>query len=68
MGAQGEVAPEMPKRAPESHKRTPKICIEFNAKQIKECYFVAPKIFLIFFSLPREGVTSFQFTGGIQCL
>ena len=33
-GAPGELAPE-------SHKRAPKICIEFNAKQIKDCYFHA---------------------------
>ena len=32
-GAWGELAPEMPKRAP-------KICIEFNAKQIKELFFM----------------------------
>ena len=37
MGAQGELAPKMPKRAP-------KISIEFNAKQIKECYFHASKL------------------------
>ena len=33
MGARDELAPEMPKRAP-------KFCIEFNAKQIKVCYFL----------------------------
>ena len=33
--AQGVLAPEMPKRAPASHKKAPppQICIEFNAKQ-----------------------------------
>ena len=36
-GARGEFAPKMPKRAP-------KICIEFNSKQIKECYFRASKL------------------------
>ena len=40
-GARGELAPEMLKRAPESHKRAPppNICIEFNAKQIKDFFF-----------------------------
>ena len=43
-GARGELAPEVPKRAPKSFKRAPKFCIEFNAKQIKECYFHASKL------------------------
>ena len=29
--------------APKSHKRAPKLCIEFNAKQNKECNFNASK-------------------------
>ena len=43
-GGSGELAPEMPKRAPESHKRAQKNCIEFNAKQNKKCYFHASKL------------------------
>ena len=43
-GAQGEIAPKMPKRAPENQKRAPNICIEFNAKQILERYFHAGKV------------------------
>ena len=43
-GARGKLAPEMPKRTPESQKEPKKICIEFNAKQIKECYFHPSKV------------------------
>ena len=46
--AQGNLAPEMPKRAPQSHnppKCAYSIDLEFNVglKQIKECYFHASK-------------------------
>ena len=43
-GARGELAPEIPKRAPESKKRAPPNCTEFYAKQNKECYFHASKL------------------------
>ena len=44
MGARGELAPEMPKRAPKVKKVPNFFCIEFNAKLIKECNFNASKL------------------------
>ena len=53
----------MLKRAPESHKRAKKICIEFNAKQLKSVIFIqaslksiAPKMFKVFFPLVANGL------------
>ena len=43
-GAQGKVAPEMPKRAPENKKTAPVNLHRVQFKQILECYFYAGKL------------------------